>query len=73
MSLLDLQPPAAPLSDVLCVHFHGENLSALGPNKGAARQQGGGGLPSWAQGGLGPEAWEWRVLGGVPSHTRGRQ
>lgn len=43
------------------------------PTKGLPGSRAGPGLPSWAQGGPGPEAWEWRTLGGVPPHTRGRQ
>lgn len=43
------------------------------PTKGLPGSRAGAGLPSWAQGGPGPEAWEWRVLGGVASHTRGKQ
>lgn len=65
-----LQSPIAPLSDLLCLCFYRENPSALGPNKGTATQQGGAGLPSWAQGGPGPEAWEWRVLGRVEGSSR---
>lgn len=70
MSQSYLQFPAALLSDLLCLSFHRENPSALGSNKGAARQQGGGRFTQLGPGRPGPEAWEWRVLGGEASHTR---
>lgn len=40
------------------------------PTKGLPGSRAGAGLPSWAQGGPGPEAWEWRVLGGVEGGSR---
>ena len=40
------------------------------PTKGLPGSRVGTGLPSWAQGGSGPEAWEWRVLGGMEGGSR---